>query len=73
MVATAIVDSTNARVPIRLINLAGNDVTLYKGTKVAEAAVVDHPLPISEICESHMEPAVRGKAVSSVDSSREYI
>jgi len=56
MVATAVVECTNMRVPIPLLNLAGNDVTLYKGTRVAEATVVDHPLPISEVHESHMQP-----------------
>jgi len=56
MVATAVVECTIMRVPIRLLNLAGDDVTLYKGTRVEEATVVDHPLPISEVRESRMQP-----------------
>ena len=32
-----------------------NDATLYKGDKVAEAAVVNHPLHISKIRESQTQ------------------
>jgi len=53
LVATAVIESKDTQIPIRLINLAYDDTILYKGTKVAEATVVDHPLCVSEIQESH--------------------
>ena len=51
--ATAVIENSNDQIPIHLLSLAYDDAVLYKGTKVVDATVVDHPLCMSEIQESH--------------------
>ena len=42
MVARALVTPTSPDIPVRLINLASEDVTLFKGTHIATMEMLDH-------------------------------
>ena len=57
LVATSVVqpntENTHPVVPVRLLNLAPDGVTVYKGTKLGEASVIDESdsVPVSEVQE----------------------